>query len=359
MRESIFKELVNKYFSQIAGKVTENENGEKAPVLLHKTMLTTEYSPDMKWESTSINHSVAAAHVVSLSSSLPLNQRSTMGVATGKLPKMGGKYLKNEDDITLINIMRARGANEATIASKIFDDVITAAKSVDLRNEIMFLQGLSSGQILVTDADNTQGTGIRVDFGFKEANKLKAKKAWGTTGATPLSDIASVFELALSKSRTIGHVWIDRKTFNQLRSSDEGKVLAGAYSGHVITDKTLLPTPSRNTFLEALKDEFEAEWHVISSAIQVENVDGTKKAVNAWTEGNIVFTPTDKVGRLVYGTLAEETNPVAGVIYQKVCEYTLISKYSLTDPVEEYTAAQARCLPVIDGADEIFMLTQK
>jgi hypothetical protein len=35
----------------------------------------------------------------------------------------------------------------------------------------------------------------------------------------------------------------------------------------------------------------------------------------------------------------------------------LISKFSETDPLVEYTAAQALCIPVIDGVSSIFKLS--
>lgn len=359
MKESLFKELVDKYLGAVVGKVVETENGGTTPAtLLHKTMLTPEYSPDLNWGASTLNNSIVAADVVSLDSSLPLKQRSTLRVASGKLPKLGLKYRKSESEISDLNVMMARGTNEATIASKLLDDSVRAIKAIDVRNEIMFLQGLSSGVVLVTDDEN-QGTGIRASFGYKDENKIKAKKAWSVTGASPLTDIASVFEKASADGNAIAHVYIDAKTLNELRSSDEGKVLGASYSGHVVTDKALLPVPPRKAFLEALRDEFGAEWHVVESKYRVEGLDGTKKPATAWTEGNVVFTQTDKVGRLVYGTLVEETNPVAGVVYQKAGDYTLISKYSTNDPVEEYTAGQALCLPVIDGADSIYLLTQK
>lgn len=359
MQESLFKELVDKYLAGVVGKVTQTENGATTPpTLLHKTMLTNEYSPDLNWGASTLNNSVVAADVVSLDSSLPLKSRATLRVATGKLPKLGLKYRKSESEISDLNVMVARGTNEATIASKLLDDTVRAIKAIDVRNEIMFLQGLSSGVVLVTDEEN-QGTGIRASFGYRDENKVKAKKAWSGAGATPLSDITAVFDKANADSNPIAHVYIDTKTFNELRSSAEGKMLGASYSGHVVTDKTLLAVPPRATFLEALKDEYGAEWHIIESKYRIEGLDGTKKPANAWTEGNIVFTPTEKVGRLVYGTLVEETNPVAGVVYQKAGDYTLISKYSTNDPVEEYTAGQALCLPVIDGADAIYLLTQK
>lgn len=359
MKESLFKELVDKYLGSVVGKVVETENGAtNAPELLHKSMLTPEYSPDLNWGASTLNNSIVAADVVSLDSSLPLKQRSTLRVATGKLPKLGLKYRKSESEISDINVMMARGTNEATVASKLLDDAVRAIKAIDVRNEIMFLQGLSTGYALVTEEEN-QGTAIRASFGYKDENKLKAKKAWSVAGATPLTDIAAVFDKAAADGNPIAHVYLDSKTFNELRASNEGKVLGAAYSGHVVTGTDLLPVPAQQAFLDALRDEYGAEWHVVESKYRVEGLDGAKKTANAWSEGNIVFTPTDKVGRLVYGTLVEETNPVAGVVYEKAGDYTLISKYSTNDPVEEFTAAQALCLPVIDGADSIYLLTQK
>lgn len=359
MRESLFKELVDKYFSQVVGKLIEKEDSANPQALMHKTMLTPEYSPDLNWQSTSLSNSVTAADVVSLNSSLPLKQRPAIRGAAGKLPKVGLKFRKSEEDLNNLIVMTARGANEATIASKVFDDALRAIRAIDVRNEIMFQQALSSGQILVSE-DNNQGVGIRTDFGYREENTLKAKKEWANNASTPLSDIASVFEKAQADSNRIGHVWIDGKTFNLLRNSTEGKVLGASFSGHVITDKALLPVPPRQAFIEALGNEFGATFHVVDSKFKTEALDGTKKPVSPWTEGNIVFTESDKVGRLVYGTLVEEEYPFAGVSYQKAGDYILISKYSTSvDPVEEYTAGKALCLPVIDGADNIYLLTQK
>ena len=104
-------------------------------------------------------------------------------------------------------------------------------------------------------------------------------------------------------------------------------------------------------------DEYGATFHYINSVFKVELADGTKKKVAPWKEANVVGVPSENVGRLVYGTLAEETNPVSAVNYQKSGSHILVSKYSKTDPLEEFTAAQSLCLPVIDGADSIYTLT--
>lgn len=357
MNSSLFIEYIDKYFRMVVGKITERYNDKSAEQqLLHKTMLTEEYSADLNWAATELNHAIVAADVVALDSSLPLKSRSKLSNATGKLPKLGLKMRKGEKLISDINVMIARGADEATIASKIFDDTTKVIKSVDVRKEIMFLQALSTGTCLVDSDDNT-GTGIRVDFGYRDENTFKCLgAAWGADGSTPQDDIQQLFDKASEDSNSILHVYISKKYFDKFRHSDQGKLLVANYNKVVITDKSLLPVPGRGAFLEALNDEYGATFHVVDSVFKVEAADGTKKPVSPWEEANIVGVPAEQVGRLVYGTLAEETNPVSGVNYQKSGSHTLLSKYSKTDPLEEFTAAQALCIPVIDGVDGIYLL---
>ena len=353
--KSLFSEYVEKYFAGVVSDITEKFNDKaKEQTLLHKTMLTEEYSADMTWKSTDINHSVVAADVVSLGSRLPLKKRDTLSRAEGRLPKLGIKFRKDEKDITDINMMIARGAQEQTIAGKIFNDTPKCIKGIDLRNEIAFLEGLSTGMYLV-EGDTNDGTGIRVDFGYRPENIFHATTApWGGASATPVTDLQQLFDKAENDGNSIGHVWISEKRFNDIRSSAEGKDLAARYLDLVIVSNP--PRPKRSTMLDALNDEFGAVFHIVKSSIRVERPDGRYFNVKPFAEDNVVATPTENVGRLVYGTLAEETNPVADVVYEKSGSYTLVSKFSNNEPLEEFTSAQAICLPIIDGAGSIYML---
>lgn len=359
MNASLFLEYIDKYFRMVVGKITEKYNDAKQEQpLLHKSLLTEEYSADLTWGATELNHSVVAADVVALDSSLPLKSRAKISNASGDLPKLGMKMRKGEKLLSDINVMIARGTDEATIASKIFDDTSKVIKGIDVRNEIMFLEGLSTGVCLVDSDEENTGTGIRVDFGYKDENKFKCKgKAWGNTGETPQDDVQQLFDKAAEDGNTLSHVYLSKRYFDLFRHSDQGKQLVANYNNVVITSKTLLSVPSRSAFLEALSDEYGATFHYVNSSFRVELPDGSKKAVTPWKEANVVGVPEEKVGRLVYGTLAEETNPVNAVNYQKSGNHILVSKYSKTDPLEEFTAAQSLCLPVIDGADRIYVLT--
>lgn len=357
MIASLFTEFVDKYFARVIGRIVEKFNGKaKESKLLHKTMLIEEYSADLKWGSSDINHSVVAADVVSAGSPLPLKKRDKIRNATGEVPKLGVKYRKDENLIDSINTAIAKGTNEATVVSKIFDDVTKCIKSMDVRKEIMFRQGLSTGQFLVTEEDN-DGIGVRASFGYKADHIFHALgTAWLGAAPTPQDDIQQMFDKAEEDGNSIEHVYITKKYLDAFRRSDQGKMLGANFKGQVITDKNLLSVVGRSVFLEALNDEYGAEFHIVEGSFKVQNPDGSTKPAEAWREANIVGTPAEVVGRLVYGTLAEETNPVAAVAYQKAGSHVLISKYSKTDPLEEFTAAQARCIPVIDGADGIYVL---
>ena len=325
--------------------------------MLHKTMLVEEYSADQTWNSTEINQSVVAADVVAADSSLPLKSRGSMGNASGKIPKIGLKYSKKESDIDGINTMISKNVDLATIASKLFDDVAKVIKGIDVRKEIMFLEGLSTGVTLVKDDDTNDGTGIRISYGYRSENSFVAINGkWGTSGATPQDDIQQMFDKAQEDGNSISHVYISKKYFDLFRKSEQGRLLAATFANQVITKTSLLPVPGRAAFLDALSDEYGATFHIVNTSFKIQQPNGKPKSVRPWEEANIVGVPSEQVGRLVYCTLAEETNPVEGVKYQKAGTHILVSKYSDTDPLREFTAGQARAIPVIDGADSIYLL---
>lgn len=357
MIASLFKEYVDKYFARVVGKIVEKFNGKSAePSMMHKTMLTEEYSADLKWGSTEINHSVVCADVVALDSPLPLKKRSTISNASGTLPKMGVKYRKGEQLISDINVAKARNADEATVVAKVFDDTTKCIRSMDNLKEALFRRALSTGQMLVTD-DSNDGTGVRVSFGYKEDNIFHCLgTAWTGANPSPLDDIQQLFDKAADDGNTIAHVYLTKRYFDAFRKSVQGRQLAASAGQVIVTDTNLLPVPGRQAFIDVLNDEFGAQFHIVEGSFKVQKHDGTEAHAEAWKEANIVGVPDVVVGRLVYGTLAEETNPVTAVSYQKAGSHVLIAKYSKTDPLEEYTTAQAVCMPVIDNADGIYVL---
>lgn len=355
--KSIFGAFVEKYFAPVVREVTEIINGKtEEEQLLHTTMLTEEYSPDLKWESTEVAGSIVAADVVSLDSSLPLKKRAAIKEAIGKIPKVGLKFRKDESDITAINIMQATKADEGAIAAKIMNDVPRAIGGVRHLVEVMFQKALSTGEILVGE-DLTQGTGVRANFGYAAENTFHCiGGVWGSETEEPIEDIEQMFAKANDDGKRITLVMIAQSRLDMIRRSRDGKLLVANNNGQTVTNLDTLGKPTRAAMLEALGAEFGAEFRVVNSSFIVEEADGTRKAIKPWEQANVVGLTTEKVGRLVYGRLAEETNPVDGVAYEKSGSYILVSKFSDNEPLQEFTTAQAFVLPVIDGGNDVYVL---
>jgi hypothetical protein len=356
MNPSLFVEFVKKWFKVLAGAITEKVNDSKTPVTyLFKTMLTPKLSADSRWDSTSAAKSIVAADIVALDSPLPIKKRDRISVAGGKIPKLGMKMSKIESLISEIRILQTRGATEAEIVRAIFDDLGKCVSGIHERLEFAFLEALSTGFTLVGDEDNA-GTGVRVEFGYKAENSYGATKKWGNPGCTPISDIERVLSAASANGDIITTIAISKVSYDLMRKSDEAKVLYSGTISNFTGNNLIAPSPSQfNTIME---DEYQVKFLVIDRSIRVEK-DGVQKSVKPFAENTLVFLTSEKVGSLVYGIIEEENSPVAGVEYQKVDNYILVSKYSKNDPLREFTSTQAIALPVIENPESIYILNTK
>lgn len=357
MISSLFKALVDKYLDKVVGKITETINGkDKEETLLYKEKLNTEFTPTLEWSNTELQGSIVSADVVSMDASIPLKSRPSMKRASGRIPKLGLKFPLKESVMSDINIMQAQGAPEKSIVAKLFDDVNRCIKGIEHRIEMMFLQGLSTGSILVEDSD-TEGTGIRVNFGYLNENKFHALGAvWSTAAtATPLTDINQLFDKAETDNASIAELWLSKQYLDYMRATKECKRLVAANDGYNIDDANL-STPTRKRMIEALEAEYECKVNVVNSKFAVEGHNGTISMVAPYNAPSVVAVPSNKVGTLFYGELAEVKNKVAGVNYTTADSFILVSKYAKTDPLQEYTAGQALAIPVINNVRHVYLL---
>jgi hypothetical protein len=351
--QSFFVEYVKKWFKTIIAKVVEKINGKtEDPSYLFKSMLTPELSTDLKWDSSSLNKSIVAADVVSMDSPLPLKKRDSYGTASGEIPKIGMKMFKSEKLISDVLVLQARGATEVQIAQKIFDDVPRVITGVYERLEYMFLKALSTGVMLVESNENV-GTAVRAVFGYKSENTFGVISPWSAQNFKPISDIERVISSAKDKGVSLLSVFMDKSTYEQLRNSDEAKALFATSIGNYTGNNVITPLAAQ--FDALMSANYHIKINVVDRSVRYEK-NGQQTSVNPFASNTVIFLPSEKVGRLVYGILAEKVKPVAGVEYEDADEYILVSKYSKNDPLREFTSSQSLALPVIDGVDGIFIL---
>lgn len=356
MEKSLFPQWVDKYFNSVVNLVVEKLNGSKAPLpYFHKQMLRKELSVTLKWGSVSVNGVAVSADVVSMDSSLPLKKRASIRKADGDITKLGMKLYLNETTMNELNLLLATNSPDNEVIRKLFADVDTCIKGIYERLEFMFLQGLSTGIILVTDNDNA-GIGVRVDFGHPDSNKYGVSAPWTSPTATPIDDINTVVDAARKNGDMIRYILMDKATFNQFKANTQVKEQYAFGMGY--TGNNVPNVPSIDKANEFMISTLGVEIVVIDRPVMVEK-DGKTKSVNPWESGAVVFLTEMMVGTLTYGKLAEETFSAKQVDYTKVDDLILISKYHKNDPIREFTSSQALALPVINNVDSIYILNSK
>lgn len=355
MNESLFQKYVAKFFPKLQ-RLIEKVNGKRKEKVtyLHKgdgAMLRQEYSPDNKWESTSVNTTFVAADFVAVDSELPIKSRDSLASANGKIPKIGMSKILKESDINNINVMEAQGGNAKVIAGKLANDAVACSVGLDERNEYNFLFALSNGYVAIKDEDTPDAL-LRLNFNYKKGNTFGAT----VKDQVSLSDIKRVIEKADADGNAIVEICIAKSTYDKLRQTQEAKELVANYNGQAFTKDTVLPVPSGTKFNDAFADDNNGiTFKVINRSVILEE-NGKKVSKKPWNANRIIFICNEVVGTLVYGRLAEQTNPVKNVVYQLVDTFKLISKYSLVNPLREITAGQAFVAPIIEDVDQIYVL---
>lgn len=354
MVQSQFVEYIRKIFPRlqnVVDTVNGKRNGDNKRTYLHKSMLRKVYSADQKWSNAAVNTTYVAADMVSMNSPLPIKSRDAIAHANGSLPKIGMKKIMFESDINAVNIMKAQGAEWTNIANKLTSDPIACSVGIDEQNEANFLTGLSDGIVAVEDENNT-GTALRIKFGYLPENCFGVE----TQNELTLDDIKRVLAYADNNGDTIVTIAIALSTYNKLRQTQGAKELVANYRGQTFDSNTKLPVPTASLFDEAFADDNNGVGFLKIDRSIISEKNGKRKPYKPWNPNKLIFLTTEEVGALVWGTLAEKTNPVEGVVYSTVDEYKLISRYRTTEPFSETTSGQALVLPVIENVDQIYSL---
>ncbi len=331
-------------------KSANSDNRER--IYLHKQKLRTQNSLDGRWTSILGQYTRLAAVIVALEFELPLKSRDTVETISSNIPKLGLKLYLTEKQMKDVDSMIALNVPLQTIIDKIFRDVARCIEAVWERIEDIFLSELSSG---VGVSERNNGTGVRIDMNFYEANQFLVSDLWNTATSTPLDDVQKVFDKANQDGNTITEIYLDETALQLLYRNNQVRNQYAFDKGIALTAGTTIPVLDFDT----VSGVFMKKWGVtltrVTRNIKTE-INGVKKSHKPWKNGGMTFVCDEELGDLVWTTLAEEGRPVEGVTYQKADEYMLVKKYSKTDPLREFTASEAMVVPVLNNVDRIYTL---
>lgn len=348
MGPSLYTNLVTQdtFNSLVLAIVQKYTDADAKMPMLHKLLLTPEYSVNGTFASISELVNNFMIDVVATDSKLPLKNREKIALLQGYLPKMGNEMYLNEQQLQELDaLVQMTGMPVEDILVKLFKDADTLIKGGLLRNEYLFLQGLSTGKASVSDADNV-GVTFECDFGFLPENKQYASIVWGQTNDTPFTDLSNLVSKASNDGQIVSKAFMDNKTFSKLLASKEIKAMFNSVNA----------LPTRKRLEEILLTELGLEVYVVNRTVTAQ-INGENKTIQAWKEGQITLISDDKVGKLVWTRTAEFNHRTEGVLYQDADGGAfLVSKYGKNNPVAEFTSIQGRCLPVIGNVQNIYQL---
>jgi hypothetical protein len=92
---------------------------------------------------------------------------------------------------------------------------------------------------------------------------------------------------------------------------------------------------------------------IVNHIVPVES-DGIITHIKPWNAANVVFAPAGKLGTLFNAISMEDIHRSAVKSYAKFGP-TLISKWSDTDPLVEFTGMEMNAFPAID-VDQLYIL---
>lgn len=351
MKESLFVKYTAWLSAIIIGVITKVNGGQTELSYLHKSMLTEELSTDLKWSTLTVNSTIVAADVVSMDSPLPLKKRDAIGTADGEIAKLGMKKQMSEKQLSDIDILQNKKVENKIIVQKIFNDAISCTMGILEKIEYIFLVSLSSGVGLVEDTENV-GVGVRIDFGYKDANKFGVVKPWSDSTSLPLDDIKNVLKAAKAAGASLKFMMMDQSTFDNLADNAQVKQYFAFSQGFVGAN---VPIPDLEQVNAMLLKRYKLTIVIVDRTVITER-DGVRTVKTPWAANKVVFLETQKVGRLMYGMLAEETRQSKAATYTKAGSFILIKKWSSEEPFAEFTSSQALAIPVIDAVDSIYLL---
>lgn len=354
MEQSLFAEYVREFFPMLVTSVVEKLNDKNRTQLpyFYKSLLTPDYTSDSRWASILAKYNRVSADVVALDSELPVKSRDTIEVVSGDIPKIGMKMYLTEKQMKDIQSLIATSRPTAQIVDKIFTDLPRVIEGVYETIEGIFLSELSTG---VGIAPRSNGTGVRVDMKFLDANKFGVKALWSDTRASALDDLQKIFDKAMDDENVITDMYADDEFLKAFYSNEQVRQQY-AFNQGFVGDK--IPVLDLEKAQEVVRRKWGVELHRVARKIRTE-LNGERKNSDAWAKGTAAFTCDERLGSLVWTDLVESTRPVPNVTYETADDFILVSKYSQTDPWREFTASQAMVVPVLNNVDRIYLLDSK
>ncbi|MGN6352823.1 MAG: major capsid protein [Parafilimonas sp.] len=332
--------------------------------LQFKTFFPSKYTTELTFKSLSAaTGAKVAADVVSFDSRAPRKGRQLPSSVMGDIPKIYIEKFKKETDINIYKQLQqaaARTNNPQTVNALIewiYGDSAAALDGVNAKMELLAKEAVSSGKYTLTPANNPGGvvTKAAVDFQIPNGNQTSASVAWSAANAAtsdPVKDIKAIAQTARGKGFKLNYITMDMDTFNAMTASDKLQKFCAGFVNNALGLQT---TPNLATVNSAFSAAGLPTIRVWDSYITVEGKDGALTSVTGWTAGNVVLSISPTFGDIQWTDTADSQVNIDDST-KSFSDFAMVKTYAEQNPISLVTLGIAYATPVLQNANQLFIL---
>lgn len=299
----------------------------------------------------------AAASVVDSDAPAPLRSRNKLELYKGKIPAIKEKFRMQQDDMRSLEVLKSLNiGNVGDDLTRFLDkDLQEAAVSGDKRIDLMLSQAMSTLTIDINTTNNPDGVAYGViDLLAQSYQKQGVPTVWtDSVNATPIDDIQNFLELQWnSRGRSFGVIKMSYTLWLTFRKAKQVKDYLATYFNLQKTSASFAVTRENINEYFAANDMPPIE--IMNEITHIE-VDGQPTFVKGFNANNVSFMPSGIIGTLFNAISMERIHPVQNKTYA-MYGATLVSKWSESDPLVEFTGMEMNAFPSIN-VDNVFVLT--
>lgn len=252
-----------------------------------------------------------------------------------------GYLLKEKDRQEMLRIMASTNfAGLSTFLGRIYNDIADLVLSASVTREIMRMQLLTTGKIVM----NADGVALNYDYSLDAKQKVTPTVKWNVPAtATPLTDLAKWKKDAERRTgETISDVLMNSTTFDYIMNAQSTKDLFKDF---------LLGTPDENNVTDYIRRKYTLNIVLYDKQYKLKAKDA--QARYYIPDGVVVMLPHVQLGNTMFGTTPAE----ADLLYSNVSNVEIvdtgvaISTTTKSEPVKVETLVSQIVLPTFESAE--------
>lgn len=302
----------------------------------------------------------AAASVVDRDSPAPLRSRAALDKLTGEIPAISEKFKMTENDYyDFMTLQALAQVDDATKRQQLLDlmfgDVKKAGVAPLKRIDIMCLQAVSTGKIVISSSTNPDGLAMDdIDLLMPSGNKVNATVAWSTAAsAKPFTvDFPGIINAAALRGIKFSKILMSQTKWFEFIKITEVQQYISNFLGFKVAGNVLVTLDNVNKIMEA---NMWPMIEIVNEAIGVES-DGAISTIRPFADANVSFIPAGQLGTIKNTIAIEQMQPIQHVNYATY-QRVLISKWGETDPFGEWTKGYLNAFPALEAIDSIYLLS--